>query len=95
MWVQFLGWENCLEEETATHYSNLTGKIPWTKEPGRLQIVGIAKKQTQLSSDLTKHPPIQRVFSVFELATCAATVSQHKHVYLLCNVTGIILLTKH
>ena len=62
MWVQFLRWENCLEEEMATHYSILAGKIPWTKEPGRLQTMGIAKKQTQLSSDVTEHPPIQRVF---------------------------------
>ena len=36
-WVQFLGWEDPLEKEMATHSSILAGKIPWTEEPGRLQ----------------------------------------------------------
>ena len=35
-WVQFLDWEDPLEEETATHSSILAWKIPWTKEPGGL-----------------------------------------------------------
>ena len=37
MWVKFLGQEDPLEEELATHSSILAWKIPWTKEPGRLQ----------------------------------------------------------
>ena len=40
MWetrVQFLGWEDPLEQETATHSSTLAGKIPWTEKSGRLQ----------------------------------------------------------
>ena len=36
-WVRSLGWEDSLEEEMATHSSILAWKIPWTKEPGRLQ----------------------------------------------------------
>ena len=36
-WVQFLGWEDPLENGMATHFSNLTRKIPWTEEPGGLQ----------------------------------------------------------
>ena len=39
MWVQSLDWEDPLEEEIATHASILAWKIPWTKEPGRLQSV--------------------------------------------------------
>ena len=39
-WVQFLGWEDHLEKEVATHSSILAWKIPWTEEPGRLQSVG-------------------------------------------------------
>ena len=39
-WVQFLGWENTLEKEMATHSSILAGIIPWTGEPGRLQSMG-------------------------------------------------------
>ena len=35
-----LGWEDPLEEGTATHSSILAWRIPWTEEPGRLQSVG-------------------------------------------------------
>ena len=38
--VQSLGWEDPLEKEMATHSSTLAWKIPWTEEPGRLQITG-------------------------------------------------------
>jgi len=43
MWetqVQSLGQEDPLEEEMATHSSILAWRIPWTKEPGRLQSMG-------------------------------------------------------
>ena len=36
-WVQFLGWEDPLEKEMATHSSTLAWKILWTEKPGRLQ----------------------------------------------------------
>ena len=35
-WVGFLGWEDLLEKEVATHSSTLAWKIPWTEEPGEL-----------------------------------------------------------
>ena len=38
--VQFLGWENPLEKETATHSSIFAWRIPWTEEPGGLQSMG-------------------------------------------------------
>ena len=34
--VRFLGHEDPLEKELATHSSILLWRIPWTKEPGRL-----------------------------------------------------------
>ena len=37
MSVPFLGWEDPLEEEMATHSSILAWEIPWTDEPGGLQ----------------------------------------------------------
>ena len=43
MWetkVQFLGWEDPLEKEMATHSSTLAWKIPWTEESDRLQSMG-------------------------------------------------------
>ena len=38
--VRFLGWEDPLEKEMATHSRTLDWKIPWTEEPGRLQSMG-------------------------------------------------------
>ena len=38
--VQSLGQEDPLEKEMATHTSTLPWKIPWTKEPDRLQSMG-------------------------------------------------------
>ena len=38
--VQFLGWEDPLEKEMATHSSTLARKIPWMEKPGRLQSMG-------------------------------------------------------
>ena len=39
-WVPSLGWEDPLEEGTATHSNILAWRIPWTEEPGRLQSMG-------------------------------------------------------
>ena len=39
-WVQFLGREDTLEKEMATHSNTLAWKIPWTEQPGRLQSMG-------------------------------------------------------
>ena len=41
--VQFLGWEDPLEEEMATHSSILAWKIPWMEEPGGLQSMGLLR----------------------------------------------------
>ena len=43
MWetqIQYLGWEDPLEKEMATHSSVHAWKIPWTEEPGGLQFMG-------------------------------------------------------
>ena len=45
-WVRFLGGEDPLEKEMATHSSTLAWNIPWTEEPGRLESMG----QTRLSN---------------------------------------------
>ena len=42
-WVQFLGWEDPLEKEMATHSSVLAWRIPWTEEPGGLQSMGLQR----------------------------------------------------
>ena len=38
--VWSLGWEDPLEKGMATHSSILAWEIPWTEEPGRLQLMG-------------------------------------------------------
>ena len=39
--VQFLGQEDPLEKEMATHSRILAWRSPWTEEPGRLQSMGL------------------------------------------------------
>ena len=39
-WVRSLGREDPLEKEMAIHASTVAWKIPWTKEPDRLQSMG-------------------------------------------------------
>ena len=46
--VRSQGWEDALEKEMATHSSILAWKIPWTEEPGGLQVQGVAKSWTRL-----------------------------------------------
>ena len=41
--VQSLSWEDLLEKEMATHFSNLLWEIPWTEKPGRLQSMGLQR----------------------------------------------------
>ena len=40
MQVQFLGWEDPMEEGMAIHSSILAQRIPWTKEPDELSSIG-------------------------------------------------------
>ena len=53
MQVQFLGGEDPLKEEMATHSSILAWKIPWTEEPGGLKSMGSGE------SDATEHARTQ------------------------------------
>ena len=41
--VPYLGWEDPLEKEMATDSSILGWEIPWTKEPGGLQSMGLQR----------------------------------------------------
>ena len=38
--VRFVGWEDPLEKEMATHSRILAGKIPWAEKAGRQQSMG-------------------------------------------------------
>ena len=43
MWAQSLGWEDPLEEGTATHSSVLAWRISWTEEPDGLQFTWLQR----------------------------------------------------
>ena len=43
-WVHYLGWEDPLEKETATHSSILAWEIPTTEEIGKLQSWRVTKE---------------------------------------------------
>ena len=47
----FLGWEDPLEKERATHSSILAWRIQWTEEPGSL------KSMDMSGHDLVTKPP--------------------------------------
>ena len=47
--VQYLGWEDPLEEGMATHSSIPAWRIPWTKKLGKLQAMGSQKSWTQFN----------------------------------------------
>ena len=50
MWetrVWSLGQEDLLKKEMSTHSSILAWRIPWTKEPGGLQFMGLQSSQTK------------------------------------------------
>ena len=42
-WVQFLGQEDPLEKEMATHSSILAWRIPWAEERDGLQFMGLQR----------------------------------------------------
>ena len=48
--VQSLGQEDPLEKEMATHSCILAWEIPWTEEPGGLQIMGLQRVGNNLVS---------------------------------------------
>ena len=48
--VQYLVWEDPLEEEMVTHSSILACRIPWTEEPSRLQSQGVGHDWSNLAS---------------------------------------------
>ena len=56
--VVSLGQEDPLEEEMATHSNFLPGKTQWTEEPAGLQLVGVTKSWTELSTHTHAHTDI-------------------------------------
>ena len=73
-WVHSLGWEDPLEEGTATHSSIVAWRIPCTEETGDAKGHGITKSRTRLSDNhfhfhtvtcSGRLPPYSQLFSGF------------------------------
>ena len=62
--VQSLGQDDPLEKGPATHYSILAWRIPWTEEPGELQVHWVAKSRTRLKQ-LSTHKNQEKVNRVY------------------------------
>ena len=58
-WVLFLGQENPLEREMATHSNILAWRIPGTEDPGRSKSMG--SQESDMASQLNHHH--QQTFS--------------------------------
>ena len=52
-WVHSLGWEYSLEKEMEAHSRILAWEIPWTEQPGGLQLLGLQKSWTLLNAYTT------------------------------------------
>ena len=57
-WVRFLGREDPLEKEMATHSSILSWRIPWTKEPGGLQSTRSQRVRHDWATSLSPSYPL-------------------------------------
>ena len=79
--VRFLGGEDLLEKEMATHSTILAWKIPWTEEPGGLQSMG-SQSWSQLS--MHTHAPALHLISFSYLSLAVFFfffLSPHLRVY--------------
>ena len=77
--VQFLGWEDPLETEMATHSSILAWRIPWTEEPGRLQSMGSRESDT-LTTNIRTPEYIRQMLTAIEGGTDSDTPYLHKQI---------------
>ena len=72
MRVRSLGWEDPLEQETATHPSILAWRIPWIRGAWQVTIPRVIKSQTLLKR-LSRHAHI--------CARARARAHTHTHTY--------------
>ena len=78
--VQFLGWEDPLEKEIATHSSTLAWKIPWTEKPNRLQ---------SMWSQRVRHDFHTYVYTHTNMCKCMYV---YIHIYMYIYISDLFLL---
>ena len=92
-WVWSLGWENPLENGTATHASILAWRIPWTEEPGRLQSWGCRVWHDWANFPFTSvSGSKQNCAEGTEISMCS--LPPWKHVFPHFNIQPILKLDK-
>ena len=93
MWVQYLSWEDSLENEMATCSSIHAWEIPWTEDRGRLQSMESQKNQTQLNDSTAttkKGKTIEQTIDKWFQGIGEGRKSEHKRnflVYWNCSVS--------
>ena len=74
-WVGSLGQEDPLEKGMATHSSILAWRVPWTEEPGRLQLQG------HKESDTTERLHFHLYSSLFHSLRPSSNITNSKNVF--------------
>ena len=69
--VQFLGREDPLEKDMATHSSILAWRIPWPEEPGRLESIRLQE------SDMTQQ--LNQCCCCYVTSVMSHSVQPHRH----------------
>ena len=69
-WVQFLGWEDPLEEGTAAHSIILAWSSPWTEEAGWLQSMGSQRVRHDWVTTYTQHIHYEMTISINLITIC-------------------------
>ena len=83
-WVRFLGQEDTLEKEMATHSSILTWRFPWTEDPGRLQSMDHKSRTLLKRLSITQHKA-KRIYFFKASDTADAAVQLLSHVRLFAT----------
>ena len=78
--IQYLGWEDLLEEGMATHSSILAWKTPWTEEPGGLHSIG--------------HKELDRT-EVTEHTHTHTHIRAHTHTHTHFGLSQVVLVVKN
>ena len=95
-WVWSLGLEDPLEKETASHSSILAWRIPWMKEPGRLQSMGSQRVRHDWVTSLSlfsSHPsqlelPFRNTHSITWANVPSTETRTYKVMYLTVKWVG-------
>ena len=91
-WVWFLGREDPLEKEVATHFSILAWRIPWSEEPGRLQSMG--SQESDMTEQLSTVRTHRHIHTHICMCVCIKCTSLDTRTYVCICVCVYIYIYK-